>query len=890
MGEPLARTTKSSPSLGSRGMLLYGFIAVLCLARPFESAPLGSVNDSTRHESAGTLGSGLPTKKGQEEEVGNPSELAWQAWLLVDGHPGSQASGAMDSASLLRRITPKSIFIAPALTECPEGYQDDTMNRCVKDVNIDHQAHMGFLVERLKAIYGNVGKPQASSSSSSSASSIPTGPLQLSIPLILPASVKVPIETKKPEPQELENAPGPVEPLTIAGEAADPGSGDRHREAIVTVYELNEEARRDEEGRDKAAETRPGLTVPVAEFVDDPSGESAVEKTANRTRLGVEGTRDRDTVNETDVSPTVVLLLSPTKVPSISLPGSDLIVAHNSSLGQVIIKMENVTGNATAKEIIRVSVADDVSPSTPAKIELDGDVEETTTDPRTEVDLVSGDEKTGDDDGELEDEEPSTEGYPEEAYEESTEIEDEILKHSEAGMTVTIAGSAKPTTTEAPSVNDDGDTTGSSEISSEVSVNGDFVRETTLVDFNLGKSSNSTTGTTSSTIEETSTVVPTDPDGPEHAEAVTDPTVGSTNSKPNVEPSETQDEPSSPKDSEKTIETAIPEKTEVRPEVVYPVSSIEDLIAEEMKAEASSTEKSVSAETMVGASSNDAGQAVSREPPRLDTVPSAGDKKRRGQPFRFSDVSSTTTRISSSFSNVEGVYDYAPLQRDYQRRPAGGFTEDESLPVIRTMDEQRYRPEDDDERRYFGSQQDHTYVRFPTYNRHERPNYVRFPSDEVNSIHSRADYKDRSRRPYGQQYEAPDHTRGSQTRTLPGQETRQRQSYWWVPPGWRTDRQQSDQQRVAPQRSRSGGALEQRPRDRAPMLLRFWTRMPLVRDPSLAHQQHTTYPSFGSRSRADSRLSSSHAQSRRVNYYKEMSTQDLSRAFARQTLPSAIGG
>ncbi|KOX68973.1 hypothetical protein WN51_06724 [Melipona quadrifasciata] len=107
------------------------------------------------------------------------SDLAWQAWLLLDSQTGAHSS--LDSASFLKRITPKSVFIAPVLPACPDGYRADTMGRCVKRVNINPQAHIGFLLQRLNNRYGNQASNSDTSSNNNQKKS--SGPLQLNIPL-----------------------------------------------------------------------------------------------------------------------------------------------------------------------------------------------------------------------------------------------------------------------------------------------------------------------------------------------------------------------------------------------------------------------------------------------------------------------------------------------------------------------------------------------------------------------------------------------------------------------------------------------------------------------------------------------------------------------------------
>ena len=133
----------------------------------------------------------LPQRRTLNQEIGSPSELAWQAWLLV----GSQNHGqsAFDSSNILRRITPKSIFIAPELVSCPSGYSTNGKGVCKPDpIKIDEDAQRQFFLKRLNALYGKFGnnrkKPDAA------ASPVATGPLQINIPIQLPPRTPEPVQ------------------------------------------------------------------------------------------------------------------------------------------------------------------------------------------------------------------------------------------------------------------------------------------------------------------------------------------------------------------------------------------------------------------------------------------------------------------------------------------------------------------------------------------------------------------------------------------------------------------------------------------------------------------------------------------------------------------------
>lgn len=111
------------------------------------------------------------------------TELAWQAWLLVDDQ--NQNKHYDPETFTRRRITPKSVFIAPTFTPeslpaCAEDYRPDSMGRCIKIIKLDEEAHSKFLLERLNAQFGNYDDEIEDDSQED----MPTaGPFQLNIPL-----------------------------------------------------------------------------------------------------------------------------------------------------------------------------------------------------------------------------------------------------------------------------------------------------------------------------------------------------------------------------------------------------------------------------------------------------------------------------------------------------------------------------------------------------------------------------------------------------------------------------------------------------------------------------------------------------------------------------------
>uniref|UniRef100_A0A146M9H9 Uncharacterized protein n=1 Tax=Lygus hesperus TaxID=30085 RepID=A0A146M9H9_LYGHE len=93
------------------------------------------------------------------------------AWLLANESPPPIP---------LRRITPKSVFLAPTFTSCSEGYRQDQLGRCVKIVKINPQAQWEFLLHKLNSMYAPPAKDKP-----------PDRPLRIPIPFGEPETTSV---------------------------------------------------------------------------------------------------------------------------------------------------------------------------------------------------------------------------------------------------------------------------------------------------------------------------------------------------------------------------------------------------------------------------------------------------------------------------------------------------------------------------------------------------------------------------------------------------------------------------------------------------------------------------------------------------------------------------
>lgn len=72
--------------------------------------------------------------------------------LLAAGGGGTAGGGGAG-----RRITPKSVFVAPAFNKCSDGYRADSMGRCVKVVKLNQEAQRDFLMNKFNSQFGMAG-------------------------------------------------------------------------------------------------------------------------------------------------------------------------------------------------------------------------------------------------------------------------------------------------------------------------------------------------------------------------------------------------------------------------------------------------------------------------------------------------------------------------------------------------------------------------------------------------------------------------------------------------------------------------------------------------------------------------------------------------------------
>ncbi|CAB0037237.1 unnamed protein product, partial [Trichogramma brassicae] len=205
----MSRTCLLPPSTTALLAVVCVLLLLAAIAQPSRAAAMGSRRRRYRDDVA-TVPSSVPTlqRKSLMQGIGSPSELAWQAWLLVENKNVPMQS-SLDSSNILRRITPKSIFIAPDLVSCPDGYTADSKGVCKPNIlKIDEDAQRKFFLKRLNYLYGKLSGNNTKRPSS--ASGMPgAGPFQISIPI----SMKP--EQQQPKPAVTRPAvPRPIETMS----------------------------------------------------------------------------------------------------------------------------------------------------------------------------------------------------------------------------------------------------------------------------------------------------------------------------------------------------------------------------------------------------------------------------------------------------------------------------------------------------------------------------------------------------------------------------------------------------------------------------------------------------------------------------------------------------
>ncbi|KAJ1527836.1 hypothetical protein ONE63_007777 [Megalurothrips usitatus] len=189
--------------------------ASAALAAPVWSSPRGAVR-------RGGGGGGRTLGELDEPQLNAQLNAELERYALIMSSSDSAAAGAVT-----RRITPKSVFIAPSIDgdPCADGYQQDNQGRCMKVLKVNATASWDLLLEKLNSQFGN--QPAAPKPSEPTPPpGPPPGPFQLAIPIagVAPPAAPAPPAASPDQPASspsgaAETATGPEEVTTTAGPA-----------------------------------------------------------------------------------------------------------------------------------------------------------------------------------------------------------------------------------------------------------------------------------------------------------------------------------------------------------------------------------------------------------------------------------------------------------------------------------------------------------------------------------------------------------------------------------------------------------------------------------------------------------------------------------------------
>lgn len=750
--------------------------------------------------------SSAPAARRKSQDLGSLNDFSWQAWFMMDAQPGIQPG--MDSTSLLRRITPKSIFIAPVLPACPDGYQEDAMERCVKNVNLDENAHFSFLLQRLNTLYAN--------QKTSSQNKQPTGPLQLNIPL-MPS-----FDSESTKVEKIETL-SPNDPLTaVVDEIGFTDDKKTSHETTATLYEVRNDTLSsiDDDKEDKDIPTsfhdnfrpvngninkneyKPDAAVPVAEIVEtnDTSFSEVVDykiptdlktllnasssKGFNTSYTESEGTSTTNKlVSSTELSP-IMQLLSSTIAPidnstTFKFQMNSLPLAENNTVNHAIKLTSDHTSHVSTTEITNDNTSAPYEfPSMwkPSEMDKRRHNETRADDKLKEPESLKQDESHETDflyDEEEEDDYTYSTDLPDE---ESTEVDvEEILKHGEAGMTIPTRRPGQlhreqqrlqqqqnhtADQKEANSARDQvvirfNDTTPTDKdemetnVSSEVSIDGDLILETTLLDVNTEKLQVNSTQS---------------PDGEVTTKSY---------------------------DNDDFRESYDHDQRTSAPEVVF-------------------SPKETHSSAFTGSVTHERDQV--EHSTRVDT---RVEDKKREETLETALSSSESLLHDSVIPEQDRVTDTHAINGEQLDVPKETTSENNSKGTTpRNIRSEGFVRFDDFERTSASHDLAKDYVRFPTNSirQPQQQSYVRFPSNEANSIHS-PNYKHHS-------HQASNDGAYGTSSTKSSMSIRQKPVYHLPAPSWKPDRQQNERTTAATHRQKQTSST----------LLRLWSKMPLIRD------------------------------------------------------------
>ncbi|XP_014228822.1 flocculation protein FLO11-like isoform X2 [Trichogramma pretiosum] len=824
-------------------------LLLAAIAQPSRAAAMGSRRRRYRDDVA-TVPSSVPTlqRKSLMQGIGSPSELAWQAWLLVENKNVPMQS-SLDSSNILRRITPKSIFIAPDLVTCPDGYTADQKGVCKPNIlKIDEDAQREFFLKRLNTLYG---KLSGNNTRRPPGIVMPgTGPFQISIPISM--------RPEQLQPKPAVTRPAVLRPIETMSTSTTTTTTEATTTTTTTTTTAAPSTTSTTTTTTTASQQQPTVGTQIVQ-TQDPVAE-IFYKVANETGPKVPSVADDSTsfflgsptpstprheIQELGQVVPIVPILDSNNESVVKYTEPIIVNAtrpHHHAFEETRITDDRPKAEKKIEDVVIVTPTPDVLTIWPTKLPFSSTTKRHTEAPEEKEDeetTASSQEETRADstiqtvaplepqqsqqiasakirlDDHLYPDATQPEPQQSDEYDETsssddfTEGEDELLKAGEAGAMIQHPKNHPGQTI----VDESGDFTVTTEepttiMTTEASGIIDDDNITTVEDTADDKLPTETTSTTAA--ETKSPVITAAPT-----------TMSSTT-------------------STTTTTTTTSTTTSSTSTTPRPTSSIEDDLKELFEAE-----KDLLTEPEVVLSTQIYHGLTGAYGQRLPTAVPTRAATAATEPLRISTykVDETTTVVRTEIPPVLDYFDRLP-SNPIKQQPAplpavNGeriiFRDDSDIPFefkeqmsdsarpVAAAQDTRRVPSSVASQRPSPNDPEAAYVRYP-----ELSHYLKFPSDDVNSIHNLDSYKDRSS-PYRVNLGT------SSTKSS-------------VPARQKPVSLSSSSQRLPLRSNRqnyNNSRLREQQQQQKPMLLRFWAKMPLIRELDLTASPTSTTTSYG---------------------------------------------
>ncbi|XP_046751168.1 uncharacterized protein LOC124414235 [Diprion similis] len=439
------------------------------------AAPIGSTLPEAKDTAYSHPARTLDTDQG----LGQPIDMAWEAWIVTDKKLSEDGSN-FEASTAPRRITSKSVFLPPSVNKtCDDGYRLESNMTCVPiTISFNPHSHFeNFILSRLR------NRTFANSTSVTKLTMY--GPVQVGLPLSIEDKRPPPSSSEKPERDEDSVEIAVVHPIQ------EDKKSEIDMEAGLTVYLLGNGTTKSANSSGAFEDQGTGGEPSIADFVEDGSQDFTeminyripidLGHLLNGSKLSENSESYESgknvTTNETQ---TFVLLLAPAVVTTLTSEEPTTTLSNDESF---LRNHKNGTVNSTDSHGVPVKIDGPDSPSV-GTVEEEATTQSEFTTAKEEEEEVVEEEKEATTSGDDATESSTISFEDEESLIWTTldpEDQEELLTHSEAGMLVS-PGNLRPLISDPikqePPMNEEEEV---SQISSESSIRGDMIMETTLL-------------------------------------------------------------------------------------------------------------------------------------------------------------------------------------------------------------------------------------------------------------------------------------------------------------------------------------------------------------------------------------------------------------------------